>query len=108
MSGVKHDQEKSRLDLIDSSFLEDLGMVLKFGADKYAAHNWRGGLNVSRIIGATMRHLTAINRGEDIDPESGLPHTAHLACNVMFLSVMLKTRPDMDDRYKDTKEKVVE
>lgn len=102
MSGIKNDQDKSRLDLIDGTFLEDLGLVLAFGAKKYAPDNWRGGLHVRRIIGAAMRHLVAINRGEDIDPESGLPHSAHLACNVMFLSVMLKTRPDMDDRWKDT------
>jgi hypothetical protein len=97
---AKFDDEKPRIDLVDPLFLEELGMVLGFGARKYAANNWRKGLDVSRIIAAAYRHLGAINRGEDIDPESGLPHTGHLACCVMFLSWTLKKRPDCDDRYK--------
>ena len=100
-SATKYDGEKSRIDLVDPSFLEELGKVLGFGAKKYAEHNWRLGLKVSRIIAATYRHLGAINNGEDIDPESGLPHTGHLACCTMFLSWTLRNRPECDDRYKD-------
>lgn len=99
-TGIKHDEQKSRIDLIDADFLEDVGHVLGFGAQKYNPHNWRGGLHYSRCIGAAYRHLGRINMGEDIDPESGLPHVAHLACCVMFLHFMIKNRPDLDDRYK--------
>lgn len=67
---------------------------------KTGAHNWRGGIAYSRLVAAIYRHLGAINRGEDIDPESGLAHVHHLGCCVMFLSNMMKTRPDLDDRYK--------
>lgn len=102
ITGLKHDDGKSRIDLIDSEFLEGLGNVLKFGANKYAAHNWRGGIAYSRLIGAAYRHLGAINRGEDIDEESGYPHVYHLACCVMFLSWMIKHRPDLDDRWKSS------
>lgn len=42
--------------------------------------------------------------GNDIDPESGLPHIDHIAANVMFLSHFQKcdTNNDggFDDRYK--------
>lgn len=98
--GTKFDQAKPRMDLLDSGFLEDVASVLTFGANKYAAHNWRGGINYSRLIAAAYRHLGAINRGEDIDPESGLPHSAHLGCCVQFLNWMMKHRPDLDDRFK--------
>lgn len=98
--GIKHDQDKPPMDLIDNAFLIELSNVLGFGARKYAAHNWRGGINYSRLIAAAYRHLGAINSGEDIDPESGLSHAGHLACCVMFLSKMMQTRPDLDDRYK--------
>lgn len=98
--GTKYDQDKPRVDLLDSDFLEEVGKVLGFGAKKYAAHNWRGGISLSRLIGATLRHIYAINRGEDIDPESGCYHTGHLGCCVMFLDWMIKNRPDMDDRWK--------
>lgn len=102
-TGVKHDQNKPRVDLLDPTALEGLARVLAFGATKYAAHNWRGGISYSRLIGAALRHLFAIIRGEDVDPESGLPHVDHLGCCWMFLSNMMKTRPDLDDRYKEPK-----
>jgi hypothetical protein len=101
MSGVKYDQEKPRMDLLDPLALEGLAQVLTFGAKKYATHNWRGGLTYSRLIAASLRHTYAILRGEDVDSESGLPHVDHLGCCWMFLSNMMKTRKDMDDRWKD-------
>lgn len=102
-TGVKFDQDKPRVDLLDSLALEGIAKVLGFGAKKYAAHNWRGGIAYSRLMGAAMRHLFAIQRGEDVDPESGLPHVDHLGCCWMFLSNMMKTRPDLDDRWKEEK-----
>jgi hypothetical protein len=101
--GSKFDQEKPRMDLLDPKFLEGVASVLTFGANKYAAHNWRKGISVSRLIAASYRHLGAINKGEDLDPESGLPHAYHLGCCVMFLSEML-TRPQEDDRYAKSQE----
>jgi hypothetical protein len=102
--GIKLDDGKPQMDLLDSEFLEGLSRVLSFGAKKYSAHNWRKGIHVSRLVAAAYRHLGAINRNEDIDSETGLPHVHHLACCVMFLSWMLQHRPDLDDRYSSKKE----
>lgn len=99
--GVKADNGKPRVDLLDAGFLLEVGEVLGHGAEKYADHNWRLGLSVSRIIGAILRHLFAIMRGEDIDRDSGASHCAHIGCEVMFLHWTLKHRPDKDDRCKD-------
>jgi hypothetical protein len=99
-TGKKLDQGKSRVDLLDPEFLMGVGEVLKFGANKYAAHNWRGGIAFSRILGAILRHTFYLLRGQDTDEESGMPHTWHLGCNVMFLTWMMKHRPDLDDRFK--------
>lgn len=98
--GTKNDGEKPRMDLLDPLALEGLAAVLTFGAKKYAAHNWRKGIANTRLIAAMLRHLFAIMRGEDIDPESGLPHIDHVGCCWMFLSNNMKTRPEMDDRWK--------
>jgi hypothetical protein len=98
--GLKYDSEKPRTDLLDPDFLTGVSDVLGFGAKKYAAHNWRRGISFSRLLGAILRHTFAIMRGEDTDPESGLPHVDHLGCSVMFLSWMMKNRKDLDDRYK--------
>lgn len=99
-TGLKYDAEKVRVDLLDPEWLEQVGQVLTFGAKKYAAHNWRGGISYSRLIGAMLRHTFAILRGEDVDHESGLPHSAHASCCLMFLSWMMTHRKDLDDRYK--------
>lgn len=98
--GLKFDSAKPPVDLLDPYALEQIALVLAFGAQKYHAHNWRSGIRYSRLIAAAMRHIMAINRGEDIDPESGLPHAAHAGCCVMFLLWMMQERPDLDDRWK--------
>lgn len=98
--GLKYDYGKPQMELLDPSFTEGVAEVLTFGAKKYASENWRNGIEFKRIIGAMHRHLAAIQRGEDIDPESGLPHVYHIGCNVQFLGWMMKNRPDLDDRWK--------
>jgi len=97
--GVKFDSDKPRMDLLDNHFLLGLSSVLTFGAKKYAAHNWRKGISISRLIAAAYRHLGAFNSGEDNDPESGISHLFHAACCIMFASWMIAFRKDMDDRY---------
>lgn len=102
-AGVKHDSEKPRMDLLDPWALEGLAAVLTFGANKYSAHNWRGGIHYSRLVAALERHLGAIKKGEYLDGESGLPHIDHLGCCWMFLSNEMKTKQEMDDLWKPSK-----
>lgn len=97
---IKFDEDKMPLHLLSSEALMQTAAVLKFGADKYAAHNWRGGFAWSRPLAAAMRHILAFNAGEDKDPESGLSHLAHAACCIMFLLEFEKTHQELDDRYK--------
>ena len=99
-SGEKHDQGKPPMGLMPRMPLEQTAQVLAFGARKYAAHNWRGGLLQSRTIDATLRHIYAYNEGEDLDEETGLNHLAHAICELMFTLENLHTHPEMDDRYK--------
>ena len=84
--GHKDDQEKNRLDLIEPEFIEGVGKVLTFGADKYEPNNWQRVEDAeNRYYAAAMRHLMAWRKGEKIDSESGLSHLYHVACNIMFL-----------------------
>lgn len=98
--GDRKNQGKLQWNLVDFPSLEPMIRVLMFGAQKYAPHNWKKGLKVTEIIDSLMRHLVALNDGEDNDPESNLPHIGHILCNAMFLSFMLKNREDLDDRHK--------
>ncbi len=99
-AGVKYDNDKSRMDLIPSAALQEMGRVMGFGAQKYEDHNWRKGIAWSRCVAAAMRHLAAFNGGEDLDAESGIGHLAHAAVNLSFLIEYAKTHPEFDDRYK--------
>jgi hypothetical protein len=97
---MKHDGGKPRLELIPSSALIELARVLMHGAEKYGDQNWRNGMAWSRLFGAAQRHLWAWNTGEDIDPESGMPHLAHALCNIAFLVAYSVDVMGSDDRFK--------
>lgn len=99
--GLKYDKEKIQVELLSPTWLEGVGMVLTFGAKKYAAHNWRKGIQLSRLLGACLRHVFAFMRGEDKDPESGLSHLYHASCCLMFASEIHRTKPELDDRVKE-------
>lgn len=60
--------------------------VLQLGADKYGAYDWQRGMRWSQVYDAAMRHLLYYpSLGEELDAESGQPHTAHAFARVMFL-----------------------
>lgn len=83
----KYDQGKTRMDLVPLSVVENLAKVLTMGAEKYGDNNWQGLPDYwKRYKAALLRHLTAIDKGELIDSESGLPHIDHVLCNAVFLS----------------------
>jgi hypothetical protein len=99
-TALKFDENKLPLHLLSTEAMNQTAAVMAFGAEKYAAHNWRKGFAWSRPLAAAMRHITAFNAGEDKDPESGLSHLAHAACCIMFLLEFEKTHQHLDDRYK--------
>jgi hypothetical protein len=59
--------------------------VSKFGAKRYGRRNWQQCTDVSRYVDAMFRHLQCFLEGENIDPDSGLPHLAHALWNVAAL-----------------------
>lgn len=63
--------------------------------------NWRRtGVCATTYVSAIMRHLNAWRDGEDLDPESGLSHIAHIAtsCNILLDAAACGTL--QDDRNK--------
>ena len=95
--GLKFDQGKPMMSLIDPSFLTGVAQVLTFGANKYGKHNWRNGIHISRLVDAALRHINAFNSGLDLDEESGLEHLYHATCCLMMASKFSNTT--WDDRY---------
>ncbi len=103
--GVKHDQGKPPISLINRRALEEEARVMAFGATKYAAHNWRKGILASRLLDAALRHILAYADGENVDPETGLSHLAHARCCLAFQIELEHTHPNLDDRHHVTPQK---
>lgn len=84
--GKKNDAGKTRYDLVLPEFEEEVAKVLTFGAETYGDNNWQSVENFeNRYYAALRRHIAAWRMGEEKDPDSGLSHLAHAACNLMFL-----------------------
>lgn len=98
--GLRFNKGKLRYDLVHPKAHEDMVQVLTDGANKYFARNWENGLSWTSTIASLKRHLSAIEKGEDYDPESGRLHIAHAACNVHFLNAFYYIFPQGDDRPK--------
>lgn len=98
--GIRKDKGKSRMDLIPMDALLAIGEVLRDGAVKYAPHNWEYGMDWSRCHASLLRHVAQWSVGEDVDRESGHLHTAHIACNALFLLSYQLRNVGKDDRFK--------
>jgi len=93
--GMKFDDTKNQLALIDPKFIEELGLLMTFGAKKYAPDNWKivdDGKN--RYKNALLRHLYAYLGGEMVDKDSGELHLTCVAFNTMALSYFERAEND--------------
>lgn len=93
---------KIRWDLMPIAPMRDTAMIWTFGADKYGDRNWEKGFDWSGPYASLQRHLQAWFAGEDFDPESGMSHLAHAACNLMMLQQFEYTHQEGDNRPKNT------
>jgi hypothetical protein len=91
--GMKYDSEKPDYSLLPPNALEETVKVLTFGAKKYSPGNWKKLNSASaRYFAAAQRHMWALQRNEENDPESGYHHAAHAACCLLFILEIDKTR----------------
>lgn len=93
--GLKETAGKERLDLLDWPALELVIQVMTMGAAKYGDFNWHklagDKLAVQNLCWATIRHLKRLwLHGEELDQESGLPHSAHAMANCMMICGLLR------------------
>lgn len=86
---LKFDSGKPRMALVPASLGVEVAKVMTYGAKKYKVNNWRKVQSQEPYINALERHLAAYKNGEMNDPESGLSHMSHIACNAAFLLELL-------------------
>lgn len=97
-SGARYNDGKPDYSLIPMHLLADTARVFTYGSHKYKAWNWLKGMAWSIPFACLMRHSFAWFKGEQLDPESGLPHTAHMVCNLLMLIHFEQSYLEGDDR----------
>jgi len=97
-TGGQKGRKLAEIGSLDPKALLALAEVSGFGAQKYEAFNFLKGYDWSLSFNAAQRHLLAFWSGEDLDPESGLPHLAHAAWHCLAMISFLTRELGTDDR----------
>ncbi len=95
MVGIKHDQEKPDMTIVPRAAKVAIAKVLMHGAEKYGRDNWKL-VEERRYLAALMRHTDAVADGEEIDPDSGMPHVWAIAANAAILCGLLEARKNKE------------
>ncbi len=98
--GKKYDQGKAPLHMIPEDAILGMAQAFAYGAKKYDRFNYRNGISFTRLTDSLGRHALAFLAGEDMDQESGLPHTYHILANAAMIEYMRVHKPEFDDRFK--------
>lgn len=90
---------KAPMSTIPTPALHLLGLAMLEGALKYGRHNYRrAGIRFSVYYDAVMRHMNAWWEGEDLDPDSGLPHPVKAMACLAIMTDALAMGNANDDR----------
>lgn len=90
---LKNKMAKPRFNLVPANAHLNIVKILEYGATKHGPHAWRK-YPIGAFVNAIARHLNAIQRGEWVDDETGLPHVAHISCSCMFLDEIAAKDPE--------------
>ena len=95
---------KAPLRLVPAALSVYVSIVQALGAAKYGVYNWRNFPILRTVyLEAALRHILLALDGEDADPETGVPHEAHVAaCMAIILDAMTVGKL-VDDRHKTGK-----
>ena len=85
---IKNDRkdDKIMMDLLPWPELEEIAKVYTAGAKKYGPNKWQNLPDgYQRYKGAMLRHLTEVEKGNEIDQETGCMHMAQVAWNAIAM-----------------------
>lgn len=77
---------KAAWHLLPYPALEQVIKIREYGVRKYKTEDGWQSVPKREYLDAIARHLSQMMQGKETDPESGLPHAAHIACNALFLA----------------------
>lgn len=83
---AKADSGKPRPSLVPPALIDGVMRIREFGTARYGdPNNWRK-VDADRYHDALLRHILAMwEDWKAVDPDSGMPHMWHAACNIAFL-----------------------
>jgi hypothetical protein len=91
--------KKAPMSTLPAGVLAEMGVAMLEGKAKYGAFNYRiAGVRSSVYYDALMRHIMAWWEGEDIDPDSGLPHVVKALVTLAVLRDAQRNGMVTDDR----------
>lgn len=100
--------KKDLISLVPPEGIRGIAKVMKYGAydarradggSGYGAYNWRHTkVRLSIYLDAIARHNMKLIEGEDLDEDSGLPHTYHIGANICIIEDAKKYNCLIDDR----------
>lgn len=85
---IKNDRkdDKVMMELLPWKELEEIAKVYTAGAKKYGPNKWQNLPDgYQRYKGAMLRHLTEVEKGNDVDPDTGCLHAAQVAWNAIAM-----------------------
>lgn len=88
LESKKNDRKDNKvmMELLPWPELEEIAKVYTAGAKKYGAHNWENLPDgYERYKGAMLRHLTEVEKGNDVDDDTGCLHSAQVAWNAIAM-----------------------
>ena len=81
----KDDSSKPILSRVPPEIIRAIERVREYGCRKYPEDSWKD-VEPQRYWEAALRHMLAAWKDyRAVDPESGLPHIWHIACNLAFI-----------------------
>jgi hypothetical protein len=95
---LRYNTGKADYSLIPMAAMKEAAHVLEYGATKYAIDNWMKPTNWRVSYACLMRHMSAWQSGEDLDPESERNHLGHAMCNILQMLYMLENHPEELER----------
>lgn len=96
---LKHDEGKAPLSILTMESLVAEAKAFQYGEKKYKdKHNYKKGMEWSRMLDASMRHIVAFSGKEDFDNESSLNHLWHAKACLAMLIYYYENNVGTDDR----------
>jgi len=91
---------KAPLEFLEPAANEAIARVMATGAEKYGPRNFIiDAITATTYIGAIRRHLDAWMEGQDVDPDSGFTHLAHIGANIHVVLAAMAHDKCIDDRF---------